>query len=116
MDPLTEPKACKSRKSTFPRTEHFLYSTNHTLHTPGKLEVAGNVVLPDGVTSLATGSCLRMSIREEILCQECEVPERASFRISNPVVGNGGKIAYQMTIDSPNADIRFVYCIVFYFL
>ena len=75
----------------------------------GKLKVSGNVVLPDGTTSPPSqGSCLRMSIQEEILCEGCEVPKLASFRISNPVMETYGKIAYQMTLNNPKPGARYV--------
>ena len=83
---------------------------------PGKLKVSGNVVLPDSTTSPppSLGSCLRMSIQEEILCEGCEVPELASFRISNPVVGDFGKIAYQMTLNNPKPGVRYATIVIWF--
>lgn len=83
---------------------------------PGKLKVSGYVVLPDSTTSPppSLGSCLRMSIQEEILCEGCEVPELASFRISNPVVGDFGKIAYQMTLNNPKPGVRYATIVIWF--
>jgi len=75
----------------------------------GAFVVTGDVLVPSDLTITPPGSCLRMNIKEEILCggEDCSIPNLATYSIMNPTIENQ-KIAYKMTIKKVNRDIKMI--------
>ncbi|XP_065662150.1 uncharacterized protein LOC101241534 isoform X5 [Hydra vulgaris] len=65
------------------------------------LRIYGKVVLPNPV--LLNESCLRMTVREDILCQveECDIPIVAQLEVKNPLVNSDGTILYEIVLKNP---------------
>uniref|UniRef100_A0A7M5UP92 Agrin n=1 Tax=Clytia hemisphaerica TaxID=252671 RepID=A0A7M5UP92_9CNID len=71
------------------------------------LTVSGDILVPGSLQSIPSGSCLRMDIQEEILCEGCEIPKLASFRIKDPVIVEG-KISYKMRLSNPQTEVKYI--------
>ena len=66
--------------------------------------VKGYVHLPRSFSgSLPAGSCLHMSIQENVQCEYCVNPILAETRIVNPSL-EGNRIAYRMTLSDNDED------------
>ena len=76
----------------------------------GELVVTGDVLVPSELTVAPPRSCLRMDIKEEIMCGggiDCAVPDLATYNINNPVIKDQ-KIAFKMTIKNAKRNIKLI--------
>jgi len=74
------------------------------------MKISGKVVLSPPLTSvqLPSGSCVRVNVKEEILCElpDCNIPNLAESTDKNPQLNKDGSYSYELKLEKKDSFYR----------